>query len=70
MTAAAGQYDVVNELLHSGANVNATNEKGQTSLHYAASKGNVPVSCCSLEIPGKNSSNVRLVDCSSPKAPM
>lgn len=30
--AAAGQYDIVNELLASGAQVDAANEKGQTSL--------------------------------------
>ncbi|KAK1926194.1 putative proteolysis and peptidolysis-related protein [Papiliotrema laurentii] len=42
-SAAAGHYDIVNELLHAGAKVDAINEKGQTSLHYAASKGNVQI---------------------------
>ncbi len=30
--AAAGQYDVVSELLSAGAKVDAANEKGQTAL--------------------------------------
>jgi 26S proteasome non-ATPase regulatory subunit 10 len=63
MIAAAGHYDVVNELVHAGAKVDATNEKGQTPLHYAASKGYVQVSFVPL-IPG-SSADGRLVDCSS-----
>lgn len=54
--AAASQYDIVNELLHSGAKVDAVNEKGQTALHYAASRGNVQVSRAVLS-PGQLSSS-------------
>lgn len=34
----AGRLDIVQELLIKGADVNASNLNGQTSLHYAASK--------------------------------
>ena len=35
----AGKLDVVRELVGNGADVKASNNRGQTSLHYAASKG-------------------------------
>lgn len=44
VAAAAGQSEAVTELLDAGAKVDAANDKGQTALHYAASKGNVSVS--------------------------
>jgi 26S proteasome non-ATPase regulatory subunit 10 len=43
IAAAAGQPEVVTELLDRGAKVDAANDKGQTALHYAASKGNTSV---------------------------
>ncbi len=43
IAAAAGQMENVTALLDAGAKVGAANDKGQTALHYAASKGNVPV---------------------------
>jgi len=39
----AGDAEIVKELLGAGANVNATNDKGLTPLHYAASKGRVEI---------------------------
>jgi 26S proteasome non-ATPase regulatory subunit 10 len=43
IAAAAGQVEAVTALLDAGAKVDATNDKGQTALHYAASKGNTSV---------------------------
>ncbi|CAH7686718.1 ankyrin repeat-containing domain protein [Phakopsora pachyrhizi] len=46
IAASAGITEVVSELIHAGANVNATNEKGHSNLcprHYAASKGRTEI---------------------------
>ncbi|KAL7410552.1 ankyrin repeat-containing domain protein [Mrakia frigida] len=40
---ASGQESNVVALLAAGADVNATNEKGQTALHYAASKARIEI---------------------------
>ena len=39
----AGHADAVRILLEAGASVNAKNENGQTSLHYAASRNRTSV---------------------------
>jgi len=44
----AGHEDIVRELVGAGANVKATNDKGITPLHYAASKGRVDVGISTL----------------------
>lgn len=43
VAAASGQLENATALLDAGAKVDAANDKGQTGLHYAASKGNVSV---------------------------
>lgn len=44
VAASSGHKQNVAELLDVGAKLDAVNDKGQGALHYAASKGNVPVS--------------------------
>lgn len=44
VAASSGRTQNVTELLDTGAKLDAVNDKGQGALHYAASKGNVPVS--------------------------
>jgi 26S proteasome non-ATPase regulatory subunit 10 len=41
--ASGGSTPLVRELVGSGADVKAANNRGQTALHYAASKGHVEV---------------------------
>lgn len=44
VAASSGRQENVAALLDVGAKLDAVNDKGQGALHYAASKGNVPVS--------------------------
>lgn len=43
LASSAGRYEVVKLLLSKGANVNLTTNRGQSSLHYACSKGHKEV---------------------------
>ena len=43
IAASAGRDVIVSLLIDSGADVNSTNEGGQTSLHYAASRNRYEV---------------------------
>ena len=44
----AGRNSIASYLLSKGAQVNAVNSNGQSSLHYAASKDRFEVMCCSI----------------------
>ena len=48
LASSAGRLEVVRLLLGKGANVNKKNNRGQTSLHYACSKGHKEVSFLEL----------------------
>lgn len=52
IAASAGRDVIVSLLIDSGADVNSTNEGGQTSLHYAASRNRyeVAVNCKHIQI--------------------
>lgn len=43
IASSAGHEEIVSQLLAKGAQVNAVNNTGQCSLHYAASKDRYPV---------------------------
>lgn len=43
LAASAGREDVVKLLLDKGADVNRKTKRGQSSLHYACSKGHIQV---------------------------
>ena len=45
IASSAGRDVIVSLLIDSGADVNSTNEGGQTSLHYAASRNRYEVGC-------------------------
>lgn len=46
LAASAGRVNVVKLLLGKNANVNSKTNRGQSSLHYACSKGHKEVSLC------------------------
>ena len=46
IAASAGRDAIVSMLVEAGADVNGTNEGGQTSLHYAASRNRYEVLNC------------------------
>lgn len=48
IASSVGRADIVAALISRGADVNAINQTGQTSLHYAASKNRDDVSMCIL----------------------
>lgn len=45
IASSAGRVQIVYDLLGHDAQVNAVNNNGQSSLHYAASKGHLQVIC-------------------------
>ena len=55
IAASAGRDVIVSLLIDSGADVNSTNEGGQTSLHYAASRNRYEVTVnCKIKLTHSN----------------
>jgi 26S proteasome non-ATPase regulatory subunit 10 len=60
IASSAGRAETVEQLLYAGADAIAANPRGQTSLHYAASKGHLDVAKVLLEQgPGGGDVNAR-----------
>ncbi|MBT1072108.1 ankyrin repeat domain-containing protein [Pelotalea chapellei] len=44
-----GRKDFVQDLLHRGADLTSTSDKGKTALHYAAANGHTEIACMLIE---------------------
>ena len=49
IASSAGHIEIVKALLAAGADVNMTNDNGQTPLHYASSRNREDIAKCLLE---------------------